>query len=219
MNSYASIVDIERIFGLFGSGRFLVRWRGDTSDIKVEGVEDPRAACRRIVRNGHGVAVSTQQRNQRQRYGKVVRMSDTLALETLGLLSEFWDSLDRGDADHVISFLTEDVDWALASGLKGQVSADNVTRLKGKVAVAGSLKDRPDNLVVRHLVSNVVVRPRDGDLDVTFVMTVFGLLAAPGATVPYPTPSPLLVDGKATLIKAGGKLLISRLSVDWLFYA
>ncbi|KXU29421.1 hypothetical protein A0J57_18595 [Sphingobium sp. 22B] len=124
------------------------------------------------------------------------------------LILRYWNALDRRDYPAMLDLLTEDVEW--------KVSA----MCEGRAAVAAELEKRPSNMVVRHIISNIVVDDAPEGQEVFFLLTAFGRLTEDGDKPPYPLELPqILGDIRATVVERDGQLRISRIAASPVFRA
>jgi hypothetical protein len=129
-----------------------------------------------------------------------VSLSTELELQILRLNRQFWNAVDVEDWAGLLDMLTDDVDYQLA-GL-----------CRGKSEVAEALKRRPELHAARHLVTNELVRQTEDGFELTFIAAAYSYLPRPGMTPPYPTPAPIIFDGRATIRSQAGALKFAMLS-------
>jgi hypothetical protein len=126
--------------------------------------------------------------------------SSSIRFDVQQLIFKYWNALDRRDYPKLLSLLTDDVDWRLSSNRSG------------RQAVAEALDERAPNLVVRHLIDNLVVEDSEDGYEAVFVLTAFAHFAGPAEAGPYPTAPPgVLCDITASVASTPEGLRIRRM--------
>lgn len=117
----------------------------------------------------------------------------------------FWRHLDRRDYAAIIEMLTPDCRWLREAWIEGHP------------AIAESLSRRPEDLVTRHVVTNMIVEEQGGDLLVSHLVTTFAG-RGPAGGGPLPTAAPALVaEVGMTIVQREGRRRISRIEPEIAF--
>lgn len=129
-----------------------------------------------------------------------------LFVDTQLLINRYFNALDTRDYETLLGCLTEDVDWQVSS-----VRA-------GRMDVAKAMEERPAHVEVRHLVTNLDVRPDGDSADAFFLLSTFVHFRSDESDTPYPISPPVIVaDMRARLVQAPEGLQMNRLLAKIIF--
>lgn len=123
------------------------------------------------------------------------------------LINRYFNALDRRDHAALLDCLTEDVDW--------RMRGDRI----GRAQVAQALAERPDNFMVRHLITNLEIR----DASAFFLLVVIGVFSEQRQTAPYSlvppnhVHGPVIADCNAQFRDTSEGLKMSRLTGSVVF--
>jgi hypothetical protein len=122
---------------------------------------------------------------------------------------KFWRSLDHGDFDSLIGLLMPDARWNRAGKWR-----------EGHSDIRTALSERPPNLFVRHLITNLLGERDDSGIQLRYMLIAHSCRRVEGDAAPFPAgPPTLIVDYASTCVETPDGWKLSSLSGTQVFSA
>lgn len=122
---------------------------------------------------------------------------------------KFWRSLDHGDFDSLIALLTPDARWNRAGKWR-----------EGHADIRTALSERPPNLFVRHVITNLLGDKDGGEIDLRYMLIAHSCRRVDGDAPPFPAgPPTLIVDYVSKCVETPDGWKLSSLSGSQVFSA
>lgn len=114
--------------------------------------------------------------------------------------------MDRGDYDSIVEALTKNCCWLRAGWCEG------------REAIRTSLGLRPELLVSRHLVSNLVIEPNGDGYICRYSLIIFGAQRrATDDRGPYVTSGARVADYRTIVVAEGGEWKVAEIQPELVF--
>lgn len=122
------------------------------------------------------------------------------------LLCSFWSAMDHRRTDELMSLITDDMRW------------QRERMYEGRTDIRTAIEARPANLQIRHLMTNLTVRPGTSGYDAEFILAPVFAMTEAGATPPYASDLIANVaEFRAGIVETNDGLRVSSITFEMLF--